>query len=282
VATSSQLTNDHCGTDLTIPRCVYLTLSMLGAWSAYAGQNDDAPNIKTVTVAVASNFKDVHESLAQEFCSKRATKIETISGSTGKLYAQVKNGAPFDVLLSADRKHAALLEDDGLAVKGSRFTYAEGRLALYSAIQTIGDDWEQFLKSDSIKKLAIANPDVAPYGAAAIDVLKKLGLDSAFEGKLVKGENISQTLQFTESGGVEAGFVALALLLSKPASAYAIIPAEFHTPIFQDAVLLKHGQDNANAKAYLSYLRSDEAQKAIRSAGYALSTPAANVKIENK
>jgi molybdate transport system substrate-binding protein len=211
-------------------------------------------------VAVAANFAAPARELAQAF----AGKVILSTGSTGKLYAQIRNGAPFDVLLAADEETPRRLEAQKLAAPGSRFTYAVGRLALFSPrSSTVG---EELLRRQEFQRLAIANPKLAPYGAAAKQTLEKLGLWSALQGKLVQGENIAQTFQFVASGNADAGLVAAAQVKGEKAS--WIVPERYHAPLAQDAVLLARGAENETARAFLAFLKSAPARQRIRSYGY--------------
>ena len=227
-----------------------------------------APESHTVNVAVAANFATVQDELARKFTEKTGDTVRASVGSTGQLYSQIKNGAPFDLFLSADAERPQQLEAESLAVKGSRFTYALGQLALYAPrSDSTTKPGPELLKS-KFAHIAIANPKVAPYGAAALEVLKNLGQDTALAGKIVQGETLTQALQFVKSGAAELGFVAYSQVVKEPAHTYWLVPANFHTRIVQDAVLLRPGENNAAARAYLDFLRSAEAQAAIRAAGY--------------
>ncbi len=224
-----------------------------------------------VQVAVAANFTGPMQKIAAEFEKDTGHKAVLAFGSSGKFYAQIKNGAPFQVFLSADETKPMQLEKDGMAVDGSRFTYAIGSLALWSAKAGFVDAKGEVLSKGQYNKMAIASPKLAPYGAAAIETLGKLGLLSASESKLVQGENISQTYQFISTGNAELGFVALSQIMKdgKIASGSAwIVPANLHAPIKQDAILLNSGKDNKAAKALLTYLKSDKIKAIIRSSGY--------------
>ena len=232
---------------------------------AVHARGDDAN--ASVLVAVSANFQETQASLAKTFAAKTSIAVESTPGSTGKLYAQITNGAPFHIFLSADSEHAEKLEAAEAAIKGSRFTYAIGKLALYSA-SLPGTKDVALLKSDAVKHLAIADPETAPYGAAAVFVLKTLDLYDALKPKLVQGESIAQAFQFTQSGAAEAGFVALSQVIKLPSDRYWVVPEKLHPPITQDAVLLKPGEANAQAKAYLAFLRGPEARKIIAAAGY--------------
>jgi molybdate transport system substrate-binding protein len=226
-----------------------------------------------VQVAVAANFTAPMQKIAADFEKVTGHKALLSFGSTGKLYAQIRNGAPFGVLLAADDKTPAKLEQEGLAVGGSRFTYAIGQLALWSAKPGYVDDKGEVLKKGRFAHLAIANPKLAPYGAAAVEALTKMGLLASLEGKFVQGENIAQTYQFTSTGNAELGFVALSQVYAdgklKGGSAW-IVPASLHSPIRQDAVVLSQGKDNPAAAALVSFLKSDKARAVIKSYGYDL------------
>ena len=221
-------------------------------------------------IAVASNFAPALETLRREFEGDVGCELGISSGSTGKLYAQIARGAPFDVLLAADQARPRLLEASGHAVQGSRFTYARGRLALWSR----DPHWRvesgpEILRSAQFRHIAIANPSTAPYGVAAWQVLQALGLANLLEPKLVKGENVAQALAFVASGSAEIGFVALSGALDQSLQgSFLEVPADLHAPIFQDAVLLAHGQKNPVAKHFLSYLQSPRAQQKIAAMGY--------------
>ncbi len=224
-----------------------------------------------VQVAVASNFTAPMRVIAANF--EQATGHEAVLafGATGKFYAQIRNGAPFDVLLAADDKTPAKLEQEGAIVPGSRFTYAIGKLVLWSARSDVVDAQGDVLKSGDFKHLAIAAPKLAPYGAAAVATLEKLGLLTALEPRFVQGENIAQTYQFVATGNAELGFVALSQVYAhgriESGSAW-IVPDDLHGPIRQDAVLLSKGKDNPAAIALIAYLKSAAARAVIESYGY--------------
>ena len=224
-----------------------------------------------VQLAVASNFTAPMRAIAERFERDTGHQLLLAFGSTGKLYAQIHNGAPFDVLLAADDKVPAQLEATGLGVAGTRFTYAIGTLVLWSAREGYVDDQGAVLAQRSFRHLAIANPKTAPYGAAAMATLEKLEQVDSIRGKLVQGENIAQTHQFVASGNAELGFVALSQVLDdgriRQGSAW-IVPAHYHPPIRQDALLLAHGRDNPAARALLDYLRSAAATDVINAYGY--------------
>ena len=226
-----------------------------------------------VQVAVAANFAGPMQQIAAGFEKGTGHKALVSTGATGKFYAQIKNGAPFQVLLAADDETPAKLEAEGLVVKGSRFTYATGRLVLWSAKEDLVDQGGKVLESDRFNKIAIANPKLAPYGAAAVETLQRLGLLSALEPKFVQGENIAQTYQFAATGNADLGLVALAQVWKEgkltKGSAW-VVPADLHSPIRQDALLLAPGADSAAARALLKYLQGDAARAVIRAFGYDL------------
>ena len=226
-----------------------------------------------VTVAVAANFTAPLQKIAQAFEQETGHKAQLAFGATGKFYAQIKNGAPFALLLAADDETPTRLEKEGLAVAGSRFTYATGRLALWSKQPNLVDDKGEVLRSTRFEKLAIADPKLAPYGAAAMEVINKLGVQATVAPKLVQGESIGQTYQFVSTENAQLGFVALSQISFdgriNQGSAW-VVPQSMHTPLKQDAVLLNAGKDNAAAHALLKYLQADKAKSIIRQYGYAL------------
>ncbi|MCC6154147.1 MAG: molybdate ABC transporter substrate-binding protein [Candidatus Hydrogenedentes bacterium] len=253
-------------------RTFILTWAVASACAASAYSDEAATAARAqVHVAVASNFAGPLEQLAKAFAKTGGGAVKSSAGSTGKLYAQIKNGGPFEVFLSADAAHVDRLIKDGLTDDTTRFTYAIGRLALYAP--GIAPVSEATLRDPAIKHLAIANPETAPYGAAAREVLNKLQLKDAFSGRTVFGENIAQTLQFVESGGAEAGFVAYAQVNKRETKTYWLVPENLHTPILQDACLLREGEKNRTAHAFMDFLKTNEARKIIVSFGYAIVSP---------
>ena len=224
-----------------------------------------------VNVAVAANFTAPMQKIAAAFEQDTGHKAILSFGSSGKFYAQIKNGAPFQVLLSADDQTPARLEREGQGVSGTRFTYAIGKLVLWSRQPGLVDDKGDVLRTGRFNRVALADPKLAPYGAAAVQVLGGLGLMSSLAPKFVQGENIAQTYQFVATGNAEIGFVALSQVFADgkltQGSAW-MIPAKLHAPIRQDAVLLGPGKDNAAAAALMAYLRSDKVRAVIRSFGY--------------
>lgn len=223
-------------------------------------------------MAVAANFAAPMQKIAQVFEQETGHKAILSLGSTGGFFAQIKNGAPFQVLLAADDETPLRLEKEGLGVAGSRFTYATGKLVLWSKQPGLVDDKGEVLKNGKFLRIAIANPKLAPYGAAAIETMTKLGVLQALQPKLVQGENIAQTYQFVASENAQLGFVALSQVLSEGKIAQGsgwVVPASLHAPIQQDAILLNKGADSPAAKALMAYLRGDKAQALIRNFGYA-------------
>lgn len=224
-----------------------------------------------VQVAVASNFTAPMKAIVADFEKATSHKVQLSFGASGKFYAQIRNGAPFDVLLSADEEIPARLEQEGLAVPASRYTYAVGTLALWSARPDFVDSKGAVLAKGAFSHLAVANPKLAPYGAAAMETLGKLGLASALQPKFVFGENIAQARQFVTSGNAELGFISLSQVMKdgRIASGSAwIVPAGMHRPLRQDAVLLSRGRDNAAASALLRFLRTPGFAATIQSYGY--------------
>ena len=228
-------------------------------------------------IVVATNFSEVATDLEAMFEADTAHRITITTGSTGKLYAQIKNGAPFHVFMAADRKRPALLEDEGYTVPGTRFTYAIGQIVLWSAdAGRVSGNGVEALKAGDFEHLAIANPELAPYGLAAKQTLQHFGLWDAMSSKLVMGQNIGQTHSMVATGNAQMGFVAKSYVVSpsnkQPGSSWEV-PGKAYAPIRQDAVLLKQGADNAAAKAFLRYIRSDRAAKVIERFGYAVDPP---------
>ena len=225
----------------------------------------------TVHVAVASNFASALEAISKSFETKTGHQVVISSGATGKFYAQIKSGAPFEVFLAADTTTPQKLEEEGYVVRNSRFTYAIGRLVLWSSQPHYVDREGAVLKVGHFAHLSIANPKTAPYGLAALEVLKRQGLEATLAPKLVQGENIAQAHQFVVSGNAQLGFVALSQVYKDgqltSGSAW-FIPDDAYSPICQDAVLLKNGANNPAAKALLTYLKSPLALDMMASLGY--------------
>lgn len=230
-----------------------------------------AARADVVQVAVAANFTAPAKQIAADFEKDTGHQVALSFGATGKFYAQIKNGAPFEVLLAADDTTPAKLETEGAAVAGTRFTYGIGRLVLWSARPGHIDNNGEVLAKGEFRHLAIANPKLAPYGAAAVEALSALKLLDAVQAKFVQAENIAQSHQFIATGNAELGFVALSQVFKDgrlgEGSAW-IVPAKLHQPIRQDAVLLGQGRGKPAAEAWLNFLRGDKAKAIIRGFGY--------------
>ena len=226
-----------------------------------------------VQVAVAANFAGPMKAIAARFEQETGHKVRSTVGSTGKFYAQIKNGAPFEILLAADDDTPIKLEQESAAVAGTRFTYAIGKLVLWSAQAGVVDDRGEVLSKGSWQHLAIANPKLAPYGAAAVEAMKKLNVYGAVESRLVVAESIAQAQQFIDSGAAQLGFVAMSQVVEggklKSGSAW-VVPAGLYSPIRQDAIVLDKGRNKPAAAAFIAYLKSDAAKIVIRSYGYTL------------
>ncbi len=226
-----------------------------------------------VQVAVAANFTAPMQQIAAQFEKDSGHKLILSFGSTGKFYAQIVNGAPFEVLLTADEETPARIEREGHGVIGTRFTYAIGKLALWSANPDLVDGKGEILRKAGFKHLALANPKSAPYGAAAVEAMTRLGVIGKLQPLFVQGENIAQTQQFIASGAAELGFIALSQISrdGKISSGSAwLVPASLYEAIRQDAIILAKGRDKPATAALLAYLKSGKAQTVIRSYGYEL------------
>jgi len=250
---------------MSLIRSAVLAVSLfLVAFSVFAGE---------VQVAVAANFTAPVQAIAKQFEQDTGDKVLASFGATGQFYSQIKNGAPFEVFLAADDERPARLEADGGTVPGSRFTYAVGSLALWSAKADYVDDKGEVLKKNEFNHLAIANPKTAPYGLAATQVMQKLGLTDTLKPKLVEGQSIGQTQQFVASGNAELGFVALSQVYKDgklTAGSAWLVPGDLHDPIKQDAVILTKGKNNPVAAAFVDYLKGPKAAEIIKSYGYQL------------
>lgn len=226
-----------------------------------------------VQVAVAANFTAPMKVIAADFEKATGHKVVATFGATGKFYAQIQNGAPFDVFLAADDETPAKLEKENGTVAGSRFTYATGKLVLWSAKPDYVDAKGEILKKNIFAHIALATPKLAPYGLAAEESMKKLGLYDSLQPKFVQGESIGQTYTFVSTGNAELGFVALSQVYEggkiKSGSGW-IVPANLHNPIRQDAVILTKGKDNKAAAEFTKYLQSEPVKTVIRSFGYDL------------
>lgn len=248
---------------------LFFAALLLNTEPAAACANSNGPQHGAeIRVAVASNFTAPIREIAARFEKSSGCRVTLAFGSTGKHYAQIVNGAPFDVFFAADAERPRRLEVEGVAVAGSRFTYAVGRLALWSPAEGFVDPEGKVLAAGGYDHLAIANPRLAPYGAAAQEVLEALGLWEELQGRLVRGENISQAHQFVSSGSAALGFVALSQVRppGEPAAGSCwLIPPSLYRPIEQQAVLLN---DMPAARAFLDFVRGGEAREIIRSYGY--------------
>ena len=241
-----------------------LLLALMGA--ATQAQADE------VSVAVAANFTAPMQQIAADFEKASGHKIVASYGSTGKFYAQIKNGAPFELLLAADDETPARLIKENAAVAGSQFTYAIGKLVLWSAKSAVVDDKGEVLKKGGFDHISLANPKLAPYGAAGVEVMKALGAYDALQPKIVSAENITQAYQFVSSGNALLGFVALSQVLKdgKIDGSAWIVPAHLYAPIRQDVVMLEKGRGKPAAEALAKYLKGDKAKAVIKSFGYGL------------
>jgi molybdate transport system substrate-binding protein len=251
---------------MRLRRCVFLLAAILGGFAdvALAGE---------VQVAVAANFMAPMKQIGVEFEKDTGHKAHLVFGATGAFYAQIKSSAPFEVLLAADSAIPTRLVKEGDAVAASQFTYAIGKLVLWSAKAGLVDEGGSVLKRADVARVAYGNPKLVPYGAAAVEAMKSLGVFDVLQPKLVQGENISQVYQLVFSGNAEIGFVALSQVFKdgriRDGSGW-VLPANLYPPIRQDAVLLKEGKTNVAAHALLEYLRSDKAKAMIRTFGYDL------------
>ncbi|MDV6333132.1 molybdate ABC transporter substrate-binding protein [Asticcacaulis sp. 201] len=220
---------------------------------------------KDIQVAVAANFTEPAKDIAQAFEKKTGTHVVMMFGASGAFYSQIQQGAPFDVMLSADAERPFKLEDSGLGIKGTRFTYAYGKLVLWSANPALIDPAGKVLAQGNFQHLAIADPVAAPYGAAAVDYLRKRGLYDALAPKIVKGASIAQAFSFIDTGSAELGFVALSQIHQSHKGSRWVVPIKDYPAIEQQAILLK---DSPEARAYLAFLKSSAGLNIIKSYGY--------------
>lgn len=230
----------------------------------------------TVQVAVAANMAAPMQQIQAGFARSTGHEAVVSVGATGKLYAQIRNGAPFEVLVAADDETPARLEREGQAQPGSRFTYALGRLALWSAQKGYVDGQGQILTQGTFKHLALANPQTAPYGAAAVEVMERLGLRAQLQPLWVQGESVAQAWQFVASGNAPLGFVAASQVFQDgqlSSGSVWLVPQRLHTPLRQDAVLLQRGRDNPAAEALLAYLKTPQVQQWLRGYGFEAPSP---------
>ena len=234
-------------------------LSLMLGGAAFAGETK---------VAVAANFTEAAKAIAARFKARTGHDASLSFGSSGQFFTQIANGAPYEVFLSADVERPQKAETEGLAVPGSRFTYATGRLVLYSKTPGLVDGKGALLKTGKFEKLAIADPKAAPYGQAAVETLTRLKLYDALKPRIVTGASITQAFQYVQTGAAEVGFVALSQVVDEKGGSRWVVPAANHTPIDQQAVLLKTGQNSEAAKAFLTFLKSGEAKAIIKRYGY--------------
>lgn len=244
-------------------------LALLAPFAPLAPQLANARNGKEVKVAVAANFTEPAKEIAALFEKVSGHRLVLSYGATGAFYAQITQGAPFEVLLAADKTTPAKAAAEGHAVAGTAFTYAVGKLLLFSKTPGLALG-ELALKEAKFAKIAIANPATAPYGAAAVEVMKVLGVYETLQPKIVQGTNIAQTFQFIDTGNAEVGFVGLAQVAFVEGGSRWIVPANLHSPILQDALLLKTGANNDAAREFLAFLKSAEARKVIEKFGYGI------------
>lgn len=221
----------------------------------------------SAAVAVAANFTDAAKEIGALYEKDTGNEVVFSFGSTGQLYAQISQAAPFDVFLSADDARTKIAIREGHAVVGTDFTYAVGKLVLFSTDSKLVKG-EATLQSGAFDKIAIANPATAPYGAAAVETMKALGVYDALSSKIVQGQNITQTYQFVETGNAQLGFVALSQLAGKQGGSQWPVPENLYKPIAQDAVLLEHGKSNEAARAFLAFLKGGKARAVMKKFGY--------------
>ncbi len=231
-----------------------------------------AARAEEISVAVAANFTAPMQKIAAEFEKSTGHKVQLVFGSTGKFYAQIKSGAPFQLLLAADDETPTRLVKEGDGVGGTQFTYAIGKLVLWSPKPGFVDDKGEVLKGGKFEHLSIANPKLAPYGLAATETLKVLGLADMLQSRIVTGESITQAQQFVVSGSAELGFIAFSQIHKdgKLIGSHWLVPAKYHSPIRQDAVVLAKGKGNAAVEALVGFLRSRTSADIIKSYGYDL------------
>lgn len=258
---------DNQGVKLTLLFLFFLVSPLLHVGEVHAGE---------VKVAVAANFLNTLHALAPLFEQQSGHRLLISAGSTGKLYAQLHHGAPYDVFLAADDKHPALLEKDGLVMPGRRITYALGRLVLWSArampLKPLEESrGAQILQQSGVRHVAIANPATAPYGRAAYQTLNRMGLWRTLQSRIVQGEDVGQVFQFVASGNAQLGFVALAQVRNPKntfSGDYWPVPEKFYDPIVQDLVLLKKAENNSAAQAFLAFMQTVQARALIQKSGY--------------
>ncbi|MFT0879670.1 Molybdate-binding protein ModA [Rhodopseudomonas palustris] len=251
-----------------------LKLALFGA--AFAAGLASAPALAdSAKVAVAANFTEPVKEIAAAFKAKTGHEVVLSFGASGQFYTQITQDAPFEVFLSADSARPKKLAEEGLGVKDSVFTYAVGKLVLWSKSPGVVKG-EETLKQASIAKVSICNPAAAPYGAAAVETMQALKLYDDLKPKLVEGANITQAYQFVQTGNAEIGFVALSQVIGDKDGSRWMVPQNLYKPITQDAVLLKKGEANAAAKAFLDFLKGPESRAIIEKFGYEVTTPKAS------
>lgn len=249
---------------MTLRSLLVASLFVLAPLSAIADE---------LKIAVAANFIGTIETLSKNFEQQTGHTVKLTSGATGKFYTQIKNGAPFDIFFAADRKTPAKLEAEGDIKVDSRFTYAQGRLLMWTPAAAADMDAIDYLKQASFKHLAMANPKTAPYGVATEEVLTQLGLLAQLKSKVVMGENIGQTYQFVATGNAETGFIPYSYTTDakhEHQGNYWLVPQEYYTPLDQDVVILKQAESSAVAQAFIDYIRSDAGRQIIEASGYAV------------
>ncbi|WP_165322222.1 molybdate ABC transporter substrate-binding protein [Rhizorhabdus phycosphaerae] len=248
---------------MTLRYRLYLGLMLLftcAASSAFAAET---------SVAVAANFTEPAKEIAAAFAKATGHKAQLVFGPSGAFYTQISHGAPFELFLSADAERPVKIEQEGLGVPATRFTYAVGRLALFSTTPRLVDKAGAVLRTGRFEKIAIADPVSAPYGLAALETMRALGVEARLKPRIVTGTSIAQAYQFTSTGAAELGFVALSQIIDVKGGSRWIVPASLHKPIEQQAILLKTGAANPAARAFLKFLKSDAALRIIRRYGYA-------------
>lgn len=253
---------------MSLVRIAVFCLTM--GWAGLSAAQDT-----TLTIAVAANFTRAIEEIGAGFKAKTGETVKFSFGATGQLYAQIRNGAPFDAFFSADTKTPELAVKEGLSEPGSYFIYARGKLVLWSPSLPVKGQAREVLHAAAFQHLAIANPKVAPYGVAAMEVLNKLGDAQQIQAKLVYGNSLAQAFQFVSTGNAELGFVALSQIMEPDSPAREkgqtwLVPQDLYTPIDQAAIILKRTHNLKAAQEFMSYLRSPTAEKIIESFGYAV------------
>ncbi|MDB5462377.1 MAG: molybdenum transporter, periplasmic molybdate-binding protein [Phenylobacterium sp.] len=245
-----------------------LQLLGLALFGAVLALGSGAARAAETQVAVAANFTEPAKAIAAAFRAATGHTAVLSFGSSGQFYAQMAHGAPYEVFLSADADRPKQAERDGLGVAGTRFTYAVGRLVLYSKTPGLVDGGGAVLSSGRFNKLSIADPAAAPYGLAAVQTMQKLGVYNAIKPKIVTGSSITQAYQFVDTGAAELGFVAYSQVINVAGGSSWLVPAADHAPIDQQAILLHTGENNPAAKAFLTFLKSPAAVAIIRKYGY--------------